>query len=64
MNAKVEQKSGSETASELVAKHGNKSRAIRALLSEGKTRSEVSKMLGVRYQHVRNVAITPIKKAS
>lgn len=35
---------------------------IRALLAEGKSRSEVAKILGIRYQHVRNVEITPIKK--
>lgn len=46
----------------LIAKLGTKSAAIRLLLSEGKTRSEVAKMLKIRYQHVRNVEITPIKK--
>lgn len=45
-----------------IAQHGGtKSGAIRALLAQGKTRGEVAKMLGVIYQHVRNVAITPIK---
>lgn len=41
---------------------GTKSAAIRKLLAEGKTRGEVAKMLEIRYQHVRNVEITPIKK--
>lgn len=44
-----------------IALKGSKSAAIRALLAEGKTRAEVSKLLGIRYQHVRNVEITPIK---
>lgn len=35
---------------------------IRYLLSEGLTRSQVSKKLNIIYQHVRNVEITPIKK--
>lgn len=41
---------------------GTKSSAIRKLLASGKTRGEVAKMLDIRYQHVRNVEITPIKK--
>lgn len=36
---------------------------IRALTAEGLSRMQVSKVLGIRYQHVRNVLITPIKKA-
>jgi len=40
-----------------------KSGVIRKLTEEGKTRSEVAKLMGIRYQHVRNVLITPIKKA-
>jgi hypothetical protein len=31
--------------------------------SDNKARSMVAKTLGIRYQHVRNVLITPIKKA-
>ena len=33
---------------------------IRYLDSEGLSRSEIAKALGKRYQHVRNVLITPI----
>lgn len=40
-----------------------KSSQIRYLLSLKYSRAEVAKMLGIRYQHVRNVEITPIKKA-
>lgn len=35
---------------------------IRYLASQGKTKSEIAKMLNIRYQHVRNVLITPLKK--
>jgi hypothetical protein len=40
-----------------------KSGKIRALLALSLKRGEVAKLLGIRYQHVRNVEITPIKKA-
>ena len=36
---------------------------IRFLSGEGFTRGQISKLLGIRYQHVRNVLITPIKKS-
>jgi hypothetical protein len=51
------------TPAELIAKHGNKSKAIRALNAAGSTRGEIAKMLKIRYQHVRNVLITPVKSA-
>lgn len=35
---------------------------IRYLDSKDYTRSEIAKILNKRYQHVRNVLITPIKK--
>lgn len=35
---------------------------IRALHSEGLSRGQISAILEIRYQHVRNVLITPIKK--
>lgn len=38
-----------------------KSGQIRYLSSKGKTTSEISKMMNIRYQHVRNVLITPLK---
>ncbi|TXH42031.1 MAG: hypothetical protein E6Q97_36440 [Desulfurellales bacterium] len=41
---------------------GSVSSAIRKLHSEGKTRGEIAKMLNKRYQHVRNVLLTPLKK--
>lgn len=45
-----------------IAKFGNKSNAIRALNSEGKTRSEIAKLLGIRYQHVNNVLNQVLKR--
>lgn len=36
---------------------------IRFLNSKGLTRGQISKTLQIRYQWVRNVLITPIKKA-
>ena len=38
-----------------------KSGQIRYLAAQGKTTSEISKMMNIRYQHVRNVLITPLK---
>jgi hypothetical protein len=49
-------------AGAFIKKHGTKSAAIRALNAEGKSRSEIAELLKIRYQHVRNVLITPIKK--
>jgi hypothetical protein len=43
---------------------GSVSAAIRKLDSEGKKRGEIAKLLNKRYQHVRNVLITPIKKVA
>lgn len=40
---------------------GTKSALIRKLAGEGKTRSEIAKMLNIRYQHVRNVLTAPLK---
>jgi hypothetical protein len=34
---------------------------VRFLLSEGYSRGDVSRILGIRYQWVRNVDITPLK---
>ena len=48
--------------------YNSKSHMIRSLSSEGKTRSEIVKIISeaqgfaIRYQHVRNVLITPLMK--
>lgn len=48
---------------------GTTSGVIRGLHGEGKSRSDIVKLFDaggqkIRYQHVRNVLITPIKKAA
>ena len=40
----------------------NKSQKIRSLYELTKDRSHIANLLNIRYQHVRNVLITPIKK--
>jgi hypothetical protein len=40
-----------------------KSAKIRAMARDGMTRYAIAKALGIRYQHVRNVLVTPIKGA-
>jgi len=42
--------------------NNNKSNVIRFLSAEGLSRSEVSKVTGLRYQHVRNVLLMPVTK--
>lgn len=42
--------------------HKTKSALIRHLAGEGKSRSEIAKMLNIRYQHVRNVLTAPVKQ--
>jgi hypothetical protein len=39
-----------------------KSAQIRALTAQGYKRSRIAKLLGIRYQHVRNVQLQPLKK--
>lgn len=39
-----------------------KSSKIRYLNSVGYSRSEIAKLLEIRYQHVRNVLITPLMR--
>lgn len=39
-----------------------KSAKIRYLASIGKSKAEIAKIMDVRYQHVRNVLLTPLKK--
>lgn len=39
-----------------------KSAVIRHLSAEGMTTGQIAKFMNIRYQHVRNVLITPVKK--
>jgi len=43
-----------------LVKYTTTSSKIRYLASCNLSRSEISKMLNIRYQHVRNVLITPL----
>lgn len=43
------------------SKFTTKSANIRFLSSLGWSRSEIAKSMNIRYQHVRNVLITPLK---
>jgi hypothetical protein len=47
-------------AAAFIAKHGTKSAAIRALRSQNYSVAMISKMLDIRYQHVRNVLLQKI----
>lgn len=47
-----------------VKQHGSWSNVFRALTRDGKTKGEISKLTGKRYQHVRNVLITPLTSKS
>lgn len=44
----------------LLKEHGNVSKVIRFLSASGLTKGEIAKVTGKRYQHVRNVLITPL----
>ena len=52
------------TYDELKAEHKTKSGIIRFLASEKYTRGQIAKFMGIKYQFVRNVLITPVKKVS
>jgi hypothetical protein len=39
-----------------------KSAQIRARAKDGQSRADIAKAMGIRYQHVRNVLLTPLKK--
>lgn len=51
----------SKTQKEQLDKLETKSAKIRFLNSIGYSRGQIAKTLDIRYQHVRNVLITPIK---
>lgn len=51
-----------KTYEELMNEYKTKSGVIRYLDSTGMSRGMIAKFMNIRYQHVRNVLITPIKK--
>ncbi len=48
---------------ELMNTHKTKSAVIRYLSSQGVSRGDISRILNIRYQHVRNVLTQPLKKS-
>lgn len=46
----------------LMETHKTKSNVIRFLSSQGWTRSQIASFMSIRYQHVRNVLIQPLKQ--
>lgn len=53
------------TLDKLMEQHSNnKSSIIRALDAEGYKRGPIAKFMGIKYQFVRNVLITPVSKKS
>ena len=64
VNAKTIETSEAEaavSAMEVVRSDMTKSTKIRKLFAMTGDRSTVANLLGIRYQHVRNVLVTPIK---
>lgn len=49
-------------AAELIELYKGKSGAIRWMTAQGYTRSQIAAHLDIRYQHVRNVQMQPLKK--
>lgn len=60
MNALLFKKEGK--LPEKYASLKNTSERIRAMSADGFDRGAISRMLKIRYQHVRNVLVTPLKK--
>lgn len=52
------------TLEALMTEHKTKSGVIRYLNSQGWTNGKIAKFMDIRYQHVRNVLITPLKKTT
>lgn len=57
-----EVKSEVETLEQLMTRLTTKSAVIRHLKSKDMTTGAIAKFMNIRYQHVRNVLITPVKK--
>lgn len=47
---------------ELIKECGTKSTMIRRLHSEGYKKARIAQFMEIRYQHVRNVLLEPVKK--
>lgn len=51
-----------ESYDELMKQYQTKSNMIRYLYSIGHSKGDISRFMNIRYQHVRNVLLNPIKK--
>jgi len=60
----TEKKRIEHSYAELLESHKTKSAMIRFLSVDGYDRGQIAKFMGIKYQFVRNVLITPIKKTS
>lgn len=49
---------------ELLTKLKSKSAVVRFLDAEKHSRASIAKFCGIRYQHVRNILVTPLKKGA
>jgi hypothetical protein len=49
-----------QSRNRVLKKAGSKSEVIRQLAAEGWSRVEIANFLGIRYQHVRAVLLTPL----
>ena len=63
MNTKKETPKLAKSLNDTLEAFSTKSAKIRFLDSKGYSRGDIARILGVRYQHVRNVLITPIAKS-
>ena len=52
------------TLEALMTEHKTKSGVIRHLSAQGWSNGKIAKFMNIRYQHVRNVLITPLKKTT
>ena len=64
VESKVEEKKSIPYSyQELETELKTKSAMVRRLHSEGYDRSQIAKFMNIRYQHVRNILVTPLKKS-
>ena len=64
MSKKSEVQQTTTDHSQVLSTLSTTSAKIRYLDSQGLKRGEIAKALGIRYQWVRNVLITPLKKSN
>lgn len=62
-NAKKTAPTLTKSQAETYAELDTKSAQIRYLKSEGLSTADIARYMNIRYQHARNVLITPLKSA-